>query len=221
MQRLDKKMKLAKGSGTPLVLVSLFVLAAIALLVMLSHRYAVLLSVFLLAVLFVCFNFFRDPERMIAQGIVSPADGIIMDMEETKEGRIRVPIFMNVQNVHVNRSPISGTVSHSRHVSGSHVPAFNKESLRNERQHTIINGSTMTIEVVQIAGLLARRIVSYVKEGDTLEKGGKIGLIRFGSRVDILMPKTVSICVSEGDKVKAGSSTIALVPKQEKGGDTA
>ncbi len=155
--------------------------------------------------------FFRDPERNIPQeGIVSPADGIVKEIK--KDGRIvRIAIFMNIHNVHVNRAPISGRVTDIRHVPGSYVPAFRKESERNERTYLTMETAMGRVETVQIAGAVVRRIVTYVQEGDTVKKGQRIGMIRFGSRVDVIMPSDrVKVICEIGDRVKAGESVIAL-----------
>jgi len=158
--------------------------------------------------------FFRDPEREIGKGIVACADGKIREISNTKDKDIGecvlISTFMNVYNVHVNRMPIDGAIREMKHSSGPHLPAFKKESEKNERVTLLIDTKIGKIKIVQIAGTLARRIVPYVKEGDKLKKGDKIGIIRLGSRVDIYLPSG-KIKVNVGDYVKAGVSTIAEI----------
>jgi len=161
--------------------------------------------------------FFRDPERNIGIGTVAPADGRIRDVKSCKDEDIgecvNISIFMNVYNVHVNRMPLDGIIKDIIHLPGSHLPAFKKESERNERVILTINTEIGIVKVIQIAGTLARRIVPYVKNGDKLKKGEKIGIIRLGSRVDIYIPskeiKTIDVKI--GDKIKAGVDTIAKI----------
>ena len=168
-------------------------------------------SIFMLISLFFLI-FFRDPERKIPpEGIVSPADGVVKFVEY-RDNRVRIGIFMNIYDVHVNRAPISGKIEDIRHVFGSYIPAFKKDSERNERTYITMETSIGRVEVVQIAGALVRRIVRYVSEGDEVKKGQRIGMIRFGSRVDVILPSDrVKIIAEEGDRVKAGESVIALL----------
>ncbi len=134
--------------------------------------------------------FFRDPEREIAQGrVISPADGVVQSIMPWKDGRTRVAIFMSPLNVHVNRAPLAGTVTSVEHIPGGFVPAFNKESENNERVVWHFDTELGDIEMIQIAGAVARRIVPYLPEGTKVEQGDRIGLIRFGSRVDLYLPR--------------------------------
>jgi len=169
--------------------------------------------------------FFRDPERGIPQdenAIISPADGKIILIQEVqypalgKKIYLQVSIFMSVFNVHVNRAPIAGTVEDVMYNPGKFFAAFeNKASLLNEQNSIIlsktINGKTVRILVKQIAGLIARRIVCYAKPGTSFEKGERIGLIRFGSRVDLFLPTDTSLAVKLNDKVKGGSTIIGTL----------
>ena len=161
--------------------------------------------------------FFRDPERIIGAGIVTPADGKIVEISKEKNSNseefTRISTFMNIYNVHVNRMPYDGKINDIFHLSGSHIPAFKKESDKNEQLIAVIDTKYGNIKVIQIAGTIARRIVSYIKIGDNLKKGEKIGIIRFGSRVDIYLPnkKLKNICVKVGEIVKAGETTIAEI----------
>lgn len=149
--------------------------------------------------------FFRDPEREISDGrVISPADGVVQSVMPWKDGRTRVAIFMSPLNVHVNRAPLTGTVSSVEHIPGGYVPAFNKESEHNERVVWHFDTDLGDIEMVQIAGAVARRIVPYVPRGCKVEQGERIGLIRFGSRVDVYLPAGVEAGVEVGLHTTAG-----------------
>ncbi|GHG87589.1 phosphatidylserine decarboxylase [Streptomyces lanatus] len=153
--------------------------------------------------------FFRDPEREIAQGrVISPADGVVQSIMPWKDGRTRVAIFMSPLNVHVNRAPLSGMVTSVEHIPGGFVPAFNKESENNERVVWHFDTELGDIEMIQIAGAVARRIVPYIPQGTKVEQGDRIGLIRFGSRVDIYLPEGVEVAVEVGQKTVAGVTRI-------------
>ncbi|MFF2328427.1 MULTISPECIES: phosphatidylserine decarboxylase [unclassified Streptomyces] len=153
--------------------------------------------------------FFRDPEREITQGrVISPADGVVQSIMPWKDGRTRVAIFMSPLNVHVNRAPLAGTVASVEHVPGGFVPAFNKESENNERVVWHFDTELGDIEMVQIAGAVARRIVPYIPQGTKVEQGERIGLIRFGSRVDIYLPEGVEVAVEVGQATTAGVTRI-------------
>lgn len=156
--------------------------------------------------------FFRDPERTPAgdeDDAVSPADGKVISIKDRK-----LCIFMNIHNVHVNRAPLSGTVMEIDYKPGGYIPASNKDSDANERNHVKIKTDNGNIELTQIAGILIRRIVSYISEGSQVIRGERIGMIRFGSRVDVIIPEVYTYTVNVGDKVKAGESIIAR--KKEK-----
>ena len=158
--------------------------------------------------------FFRDPKRKTGRGIVACADGKIREIIDVKDkdvgNCVKISTFMNVQNVHVNRMPVDGIIKDIKHISGSHLPAFKKESEKNERVITIIDTKIGKIKIIQIAGTLARRIVPYIKKGDKLKKGDKIGIIRLGSRVDVYLPiKKVSVKV--GNRIKAGEDSLAKI----------
>ena len=153
--------------------------------------------------------FFRDPEREPdGPGVVSPADGKVTVVRE-EDGRLRVGVFMNLHDVHVNRLPVGGTVSSVVHHDGAHRPAFSKDSDRNERTETRLDG----FEVVQIAGAFARRVTTYPEKGDTVERGERLGVIAFGSRADVVFPPSYTrddLRVEEGDRVRAGETVIAV-----------
>lgn len=153
--------------------------------------------------------FFRDPEREIAPGrVISPADGVVQSIMPWKDGRTRVAIFMSPLNVHVNRAPAAGTVTSVEHIPGGYVPAFNKESEDNERVVWHFDTEIGDIETVQIAGAVARRIVPYVPVHTKVEAGDRIGLIRFGSRVDVYLPEGVEAAVEVGQATTAGVTRI-------------
>lgn len=152
--------------------------------------------------------FFRDPDRQPdGEGILSPADGKVTVLRE-EEGRVRLGVFMGLHNVHVNRAPLGGEVNELTHQDGAHRPAFTKDSERNERLETRLNDFV----VVQIAGAFARRITTYTEEGLTVERGERIGVIAFGSRVDVVFPPSYDrddLEAGKGDRVRAGETVLA------------
>ncbi len=174
-------------------------------------------SALLLLSSFTLLIFFRDPKRKTGIGIVAVADGVIReitDEDDTDVGNCtKISTFMNIHNVHVNRMPLDGKILDIIHYDGAHLPAFKKESERNERVKLLLKTELGTVKIIQIAGTLARRIVPYVKKGDTVKKGDKIGLIRLGSRVDIYLPtkKIQEISVKVKDRIRAGEDTIAKI----------
>jgi len=213
-------MKIAKGSTswilTPFFIGVFFVILSLIFKELLGSIFLFISFIFfLMTILFLVF--FRDPERNIGNGIVAPADGKIREISKIKDDDIgnctKISTFMNLHNVHVNRMPFDGIIKDVVHINGAHLPAFKKESERNERVIITANTELGMIKIIQIAGTLARRIVPYVKSGDELKKGDKIGLIRLGSRVDIYLPtkKIKSIAVKINDIVKAGADTIAEI----------
>lgn len=162
--------------------------------------------------------FFRDPERAIPAGdglILSPGDGLVTETAriETPEGpRQRVSIFLSVFDVHVNRSPIGGILSRVEYQKGQYLNAMNPASAERNEQNTVtVRGDGMEVTFKQIAGLLARRIVFDFKEGDRVQAGQRVGLIKFGSRVDVLMPPQAVLQVKVGQRVKGGSSVLAAM----------
>jgi phosphatidylserine decarboxylase len=149
--------------------------------------------------------FFRDPERVPGEGrIVSPADGVVQSIDPWADGRTRVAIFMSPLNVHVNRAPLAGTVTSVEHIAGGFAPAFNKDSDKNERVVWHFDTPLGDIEMVQIAGAVARRIVPYLAAGAKVTQTERVGLIRFGSRVDIYLPEGIAPAVTVGQKTVAG-----------------
>lgn len=174
--------------------------------------------VFVVLTGFVVF-FFRDPNRKGTGDknlILAPADGRIVKIEKGREhgqDGYWVSIFLSIFNVHVNRMPVSGEIVKYHYNAGRFLPAFRpKASLLNEQNTiTIRSQNGLCFQIKQIAGLIARRIVCYVKEGDILESGERFGLIRFGSRVDIFLPSLVQLTIKVGDKVKGGITTVGKI----------
>jgi phosphatidylserine decarboxylase len=165
--------------------------------------------------------FFRDPERVVPSdpgAVVSPADGKVTDVARvTVDGveLIRVSVFLNVFNVHVNRSPVSGVIRSLRYQTGKFLNAMNALSAEHNEQNTVtVEGDGHTVTFKQIAGLLARRIVFTRKIGDRVERGERVGLIKFGSRVDVLLEPSAEIEVRVGDQVKGGSSILAFLKSE-------
>jgi len=163
--------------------------------------------------------FFRDPQRRSPAGpgeIVSPADGLVTQAEwiETVSGsRLRLSIFLNVFDVHVNRSPVEGVVKLVEFRKGAFMNAMKAESvLNNEQTLIVVDTGEYEVGFKQIAGLLARRIVCNVKAGDRVERGQRIGLIKFGSRVDVLIPAEANLMVKTGVRVLGGSTVLAVMP---------
>ena len=174
---------------------------------------------FLLAFFFLWF--FRDPERAIPQepgAVVSPADGKVTDVSivNTAVGKqTRVSIFLSVFDVHVNRSPISGVIREVRYQRGKFLDARSPDCADlNEQNVVTVEGDGQTVVFKQIAGLLARRIVFTLKIGDRLERGQRVGLIKFGSRTDVLLDAEARVTVKTGDRVKGGASVLAYLPQQ-------
>ncbi len=155
--------------------------------------------------------FFRDPDRKIGNGVISPADGKIVRVENRGKGYWFVSIFMNVHNVHVNRIPWDGSIVNQNYIKGGFVPAFDKDSDNNERLITTLKTSNGKWEITQIAGAVARRIVPYLSVGTQVTKGQRFGMIRYGSRVDVLfkLPRGMKIEVEVGQKVLAGTTNLA------------
>ena len=167
--------------------------------------------------------FFRDPQRTIPLGeglIVSPGDGLVTEAVTiaTPEGaRQRISIFLSVFDVHVNRSPIGGVVSSVRYRRGLYLNAMNPASAdRNEQNEVTVRGEGIEVTFKQIAGLLARRIVFNLGEGDRVERGQRVGLIKFGSRVDVVVPAEAALRVKVGQRVKGGSSVVAAMADGER-----
>ncbi len=200
--------------GVPFIGIAVLIAVVFALL-----KWFVIAAVFFVIAAFVLF-FFRDPERIIPSGsglVVSPADGRVIDVAEDNRDSLdgkdvrRISIFMSILNVHVNRIPITGQVRQISYQPGSFWPADRKRALlENERNALLILGEDeMELTVVQVAGIIARRISCWVKVGDNVKIGERFGLIRFGSRLDVYVPKNVSVLVKRGDRARAGQTILA------------
>lgn len=198
---------------------------------------AVILSLIIIGLVIFSINFYRDPERAIPIDkniIISPADGKVISIDTVQDGEIpftikngkiiylpelkgviegnftMVSIFMDLFDVHVNRAPISGQVVDIIYIEGGHLPAFGNVLIENERNIVVIDGDIRTV-TVQIAGTVARRIDCYVGEGQTLDRGDKIGIIKLGSQVVVMYPSSSSTLIKIGDNVKAGETIIAEI----------
>jgi phosphatidylserine decarboxylase len=204
---------------------ALSLLAVAAVLVWFTHGWAWSIAPILLALFFLWF--FRDPDRTVPLGdgvIVSPGDGLVTETAaiSTPEGpRQRISVFLSVFDVHVNRSPIGGVLSRVNYQKGKFLNAMNPASAERNEQNTITirgQGADAGFEVTfkQIAGLLARRIVFGCKEGQTVERGQRVGLIKFGSRVDVVLPANAALKVKVGQRVKGGASILAEMPREKR-----
>jgi len=191
--------------GIPFVLIPLAIAAVFAFL-----QIWIAVAAFVGLALFMAF-FFRDPQRTIpteADIVVSAADGKVTRVEDRENGKF-VSVFLSPVDVHINRAPIAGEVIKVELLQGKKAPATSNEaSQTNERNAMTIKGEKMTVVCTQIVGILARRIVCWSKAGDNLTLGEKYGLIKFGSRTDLLMPKNVEVYVKVGDKVVGGETII-------------
>lgn len=210
--------------GIPFILIAMAIAAAgyVGALARRSWPLWLLAFVLTLLVLWVAY-FFRDPERTGARGdhlVISPADGRVIDITEVDEpafiqGRaIRISVFMNVFNVHVNRYPVSGKVAYVHYNPGKFLnAAADKASLENEQSSVGVQTTRHRVLFRQIAGLIARRIVTYSREGDDAVQGDRMGLIRFGSRVDVFVPVGSVVKVKLGEKPQAGVTVLAELPQ--------
>jgi len=203
-----------------LFIIPVVILAAAALLIQ-WYIAAIILSLLALFLL----NFFRDPHRTGSDhhvDVLSPADGTVVVIKDIPDGQVwpgltrQISVFMSVFDVHVNRAPISGRIIHYRYNPGKKIAAFAEKSSTENEQNLIVvedeHGATLAFK--QIAGLLARRIVFDKVEGDTVARGERIGMIKFGSRVDIFLPSTSEVKVTLREKVKVGLTVIAVVGEQ-------
>jgi len=166
-----------------------------------------------------CLWFFRDPERQIPEvsgAIVSPGDGKVTDVSVVNSGgapQSRISIFLNVFNVHVNRAPIAGIIRDVRYQRGRFLNAMASGSAEENEQNIVtVEGEGRTVVFKQIAGLIARRIVFDLKVGDTVRRGQRVGLIKFGSRVDVIFDRDAAIKVKLGDHVQGGATVLAVLP---------
>lgn len=192
--------------------------ALIILFLLVVFFYFIYKPLFILSLILLIFTFyfFRDPERVVPIGddiLVSPADGLITNITEIKEGKktyIKVSIFLSIFNVHIQRLPISGEVTKVDYIEGKFINAtLDKASDENERLKITIKNGNNLIYVTQIAGLIARRIVNYVKPNENINQGDRYGIIKFGSRVDIEFPNSFKLLVNEGQQCIGGETIIA------------
>lgn len=175
----------------------------------------------LVALSLFCAFFFRDPERITPDGpnlVISPADGKIVGILEPADGPLgggstQISIFLSIFDVHVNRTPISGRIESVHYHEGAFLPAFDdKASLRNEQNCVVVRDGDRRVAFKQIAGLIARRIVFRKRVDDTVVRGERVGLIKFGSRVDVFLPPGSRLRVKRGDRVQAGASVLGELP---------
>ena len=192
--------------------------ALIILFLLVVFFYFIYKPLFILSLILLIFTFyfFRDPERVVPIGddiLISPADGLITNITEIKEGKkiyIKVSIFLSIFNVHIQRLPISGEVTKVDYIEGKFINAtLDKASDENERLKITIKNGNNLIYVTQIAGLIARRIVNYVKPNENINQGERYGIIKFGSRVDIEFPNNFKLLVNEGQQCIGGETIIA------------
>jgi phosphatidylserine decarboxylase len=204
----------APGTGRPLIIGGLLLAAVAALTGVAVIPRTVALAALLAAAggvwLFLAV-FFRDPERSAGEGIVAPADGRVREVG-VAEGRLVISIFMNVTNVHVNRFPLDGRVERVEEAGKGFRPAYRPDAAHNVRRSYQLSTSVGAVELVQMTGVLARRLVSFVHTGDDRKKAERLGMIVLGSRVDLNLPaETTYPVVVPGAKVRAGVTTVARV----------
>jgi phosphatidylserine decarboxylase len=204
----------APGAGRPLGVVGLALVVIAVLWVAHVLPFSGLLLVPYLAVVAVAVflaSFFRDPERAPGEGVVSAADGRVREVSE-EGGCLLVSVFMNVTNVHVNRLPVDGTFAAVETAGSGHRPAYRVDAGHNVSRTYDLATDLGPVRIVQVTGLLARRLVSFVRVGDRRARGERFGMIVLGSRVDVILPSArVEAAVRVGDPVRAGVSTIARI----------
>jgi phosphatidylserine decarboxylase len=201
---------LAKGSVHIVMLPVAAAIISMVLLYSVLFPLALALFIVFLVLAGLTANFFRDPERDIGKGIVSPADGILRAVESTPRGTY-FSIFMNIHDVHVNRAPWRGRVVEVMRLGGKHRPAYREDAERNARARITMETGLGNMTITLITGIVARRALPYVKAGQVLDKGERISIIRFGSRVDLLIPsRKLVIKVRAGERVLAGTTTLAV-----------
>ncbi|HVE61965.1 MAG TPA: phosphatidylserine decarboxylase family protein [Chitinophagaceae bacterium] len=209
--------------GFQTIMISMIVVAIINLLTLffVSARYPVIgwiVTIGTVGLLIFILSFFRIPKRIYAEGedsIVAPCDGTVVAIEEVdadeyfKDRRLQLSIFMSPLNVHVNRNPVSGEVLYSKYHKGKYLVAWHpKSSMDNERHSVVYKTGEKELLVKQIAGALAKRIVNYLKPGDQVRQGAEMGFIKFGSRVDLLLPTDTKVEVKINQKVKGGVTVL-------------
>lgn len=212
-------------AGKLIIFVSLFTifLASLCYVFFLANLWWVNLIFFLLMLIVgvLIVRFFRVPTRVINKvedGVLSPADGTIVyvgnafEHEYFKDERLKISVFMSINNVHVNSYPITGEISYTAYHPGKYALAkLPKSSVDNEHNTIVVRNSETEVLFRQIAGFVARRIISYPEVGDQVEQGDEVGMIKFGSRVDVFLPKSATIAVRKGDKVVSKKTVLAYV----------
>ena len=201
-------------------------LVFLAALAVFAYRLWPWLALIPVVMFFFVLYFFRNPEREIPPdelALVSPADGVVMDIERVLEERflqgesIRIRIFLSLFNVHVNRCPMTGTVVYRDYRPGKMLPAFKSHASElNEKNYVGIENEHLRVLVTQVTGFVARRIVCWVKEGDKVERGQRFGLIKFGSCTELFLPPNVEVAVKQGDKVTGGITIMGRVKPNER-----
>jgi phosphatidylserine decarboxylase len=219
-----------RNQNTPIALEGVpFVVGAIAVVLLLFALYSraaslPMLGALVLALLVTCFIlfFFRNPHRTtppVENGVIAPADGEVIYLGPAREERLgeemlKISIFMSVFNVHINRVPLTGKVVDSFHIPGKFLDVRDQRAtFENERCGLVIETAAgLKVVVVQVAGLIARRIICYAKNGDFLLQGQRYGLIRFGSRLDVFLPRGTEIKVAMGEKTRCGETVLGILP---------
>lgn len=198
--------------GWPFILIP--AVAAVALFALRGGMLTGVLGSLCLLIAVFCAFFFRDPSRVIAAdpaAVVAPCDGTVMEIT-TEDGQNVIRVFLSVFNVHIQRAPVDGAVTGVKYIPGKFLPAMKPEACRVNEQNVItISSEKGSFIVKQIAGILARRVVAWSKPGDVVKKGDKIGLIKFGSQVDLYMPPASVIAVKVGDIVVGGETVMGTV----------
>lgn len=212
-------MKVAR-EGVPFIIIAwILTVGALALAITMNSTAWSIVAILLLIIASWVVYFFRDPERTGERGehlVVSPADGLVVMITEVDEPSflasraLRISIFMNVFDVHVNRYPVNGVVAFTQYNKGKFLhAAHEKASLDNEQMSVGVESGARRVLVRQIAGLVARRIVSYARVGDAAAQGQRMGIIRFGSRVDVFLPTSSTARVAVGERTVAGTTVLA------------
>lgn len=210
-------------AGKLIILVSLttILLTSLCYVLFLAHLWWVNVIFFavMLTLGVLILRFFRVPTRVVNKvddGVLSPADGTIVyvgnafEHEYFKDERLKISIFMSINNVHVNSYPITGEISYTAYHPGKYALAkLPKSSVDNEHNTVVVRSDGVEVLFRQIAGFVARRIISYPEVGDHVEQGEEVGMIKFGSRVDVFLPKTATVAVSKGDKVVSKKTVLA------------
>jgi phosphatidylserine decarboxylase len=208
-------MSIAKGGINWILVPFTFGIMALVPYFITDQLFFVLLAIFWFLFSGFLLIFFRDPLRIPPEDpklIVAPADGRILNIDKVDRNRIRICTFMNIYNVHVNRMPLDGQIIGIKHKLGGFKPAYDKDSDQNERVEISMQTKLGKVEIIQIAGIVARRIEPYIEEKEKVKRGQRLGIIRLGSRVDVILPRSkVNVLVKTGMNVMAGITPIAKI----------